>query len=126
MTNPLTTKGNRLMKIKAEITKLNAKVKELKAQQTELEQTILDRMDDDGMEQFATATTTFFPSESEQVRVADKAAFLDYVFANQAYHLLTSHVAQQPSREERDLEGAIPGIEFIPKRVLNTRARSSK
>jgi len=114
------------MKLRAKKSELEGTVKEqvadLKEQMSMIEAWIKQQADTLGVTSFKTEHGTAYVTKTDFANVADWDAILDYIKANDAYHLLERRVNKAAVREIIDDTGdIIPGVNFASKLGVNIR-----
>lgn len=97
-----------------------------KANMERIEAYLLQRMEEDGVSSFKTPYGTAFATESEFASVADWMEVVEYVKAQDAFHLLEKRVSKTAIRTWMNEGNALPpGVNWTVKRDVNIRKPSN-
>lgn len=112
--------------LRAEKERINNEAKEtiktIDDQMKKLEAWLQNKMNDDGVNSFATDSGTAYKSTVEQASVTDMDAFLDYVRNNDAYHLLEKRVSKTGVRALLDEGQPLPdGVNWYTSAAIHIR-----
>lgn len=115
-----------------EIWELREKKKDLEAKaaviETEIkamEEKLMERMENDGVDKCTGKKATVSISSSIVGNVTDWDTLWAYVYKNKAGHLLQKRLSDASVRELFELKGKVPGVEPFTKKRLNVRTLSS-
>lgn len=110
-----------MFKIREEIRKYEAKIKELEKQKSGIELLLLKQMDEQGMTRAAGAKASVTVSESVKPSVEDWDLFYKYIHRMKLYHLLERRPSVAGCRELFEKRGKIPGVVPFVQRQLQMR-----
>lgn len=102
---------------------LNKQIAALKSQRDALEEQILDRMDNDKVDQLRGSKATASLSEQKVANVEDWDKVWNWIFRHKASHMVQRRIADAAFREFIDSNPkGIPGISPFTKRGINLRS----
>lgn len=113
-----------MFKLREEIRKHEAKIKELTDQKSEIELLLLKQMDEQGLERAAGAKASVTVSESIKPSVEDWDLFYKYIHRMKMYHLLERRPSVSGCRELFEKRGKIPGV--VPFKQRQVQMRTNK
>jgi hypothetical protein len=100
----------------------DAKVEKLDSVLDQIESALLKTFEQSGMDSVKTEFGTAYTSTRTSSSIADPDAFMSYVLANEAWHLLEKRVSktgvEQYKAEHDDVP---PGVNYRSERVVNIR-----
>ena len=101
--------------------RLEAQVKETSLKIEELETTLMERLEKEGLEKAAGSKASVSIGTSVVADVQDWDAFWVYILKNKYTHLLQRRVSEPAYRELLDAGKKVPGVQPFTKRKLNIR-----
>ena len=107
-----------LTKLKTKKTKLEAQLKEIKAEIAELDAGIIIDLDASELVKSASGSATVSIRESTKPKVEDWDKFYAYIYRNKYGHLLDRRPSVLGCRELFETKGKIPGVSPIVVRTL--------
>ena len=126
--DPVPTIGDqidRLYELREEIRALTKKADELKAEKAKLEASLIEQMEDQGVDRISGTLATVSIGESDVPQVEDWDKFHKFIRRNNAFYLLESRAAAAPYRELIASRGKrpVPGVVTFTKCTLGLRKR---
>ncbi|NIT13212.1 MAG: hypothetical protein GTN99_02910 [Candidatus Dadabacteria bacterium] len=118
-------KIDRLQNLRSQRKEAEQTVNDFKAQERELEVSIMRDMNDAHIERAAGSEASVTYNKNVVPRVTDWDAFHSFVYDERAFHLLERRASAAAYREELEVrEGeAIPGVEPFTRETLSLRGR---
>ncbi len=116
----LITRSKNLRNEATEYTKL---ADEAKRQREEIDQLIIEKLEEQGVDSTRTDVATVSISVTNHPNVEDWDAFAEYVVENNAVYLLQRRVSSKAVEELVAGGEAVPGVTFFEKKSLNLRSR---
>ena len=118
-------KIDRLQNLRSQRKEAEQTVNDFKAQERELEVSIMRDMNDSNIERAAGSEASVTYNKSIVPRITDWDSFYAFIYDNRAFHLLERRAASAAYREELEArEGeAIPGVEPFTRESLSLRGR---
>jgi len=102
---------------------LEASVKDLDGQLSDLESTLMEQMAEQGVDKMSGAMATVSISTNTVAQVEDWESFLTYIYKKKYGHLLQRRVSDPAYRELLEQGVAVPGVSPFSKQRLNLRVR---
>jgi hypothetical protein len=102
---------------------LEASVKDLDGQLSDLESTLMEQMAEQGVDKMSGAMATVSISTNTVAQVEDWESFLAYIYKKKYGHLLQRRVSDPAYRELLEQGVAVPGVSPFSKQRLNLRVR---
>jgi hypothetical protein len=111
-----------LIEVKNQLADLAKRERELKQRKTELEEELMLKLDELGVDQIRTDLATISVSEQVVPTVVDWDAFYKFMLENQAPYMMERRASASAFREYLELhEAPPPGVEAFVKRSISTR-----
>lgn len=110
-----------MFKLREEVRKHEAKIKDLTEQRQKIEVELLQQMDEQGMTRAAGAKASVTVSESVKPSVEDWDMFYAYIHRMKMYHLLERRPSVTGCRELFEKRGKIPGVVPFTQRQIQMR-----
>lgn len=109
-----------------EIDKVQAKLKVLTTERSDLHSKLLEQMDAIGTETVKTKKTMISVSETTRVSIKDAEAAFAFILRNKALHLFERRISVNAYKELKEAKGgkALPGLSEFVQRRLNVRTVS--
>lgn len=101
---------------------LETSIKEIEARLAELEVSLMEGMDANGLAKMTGRKASVFITESVSAQVEDWDLFLAYIYRNKFGHLLHRRVSDPAYRELLEQGKKLPGTRPFTKRRINLRA----
>jgi flagellar biosynthesis chaperone FliJ len=114
-----------LTRANAEISKLEAQLKDLKSERDEYQRQIMNLLDEQGIRSAAIGNKTAVILEATVPHVTDWAAFYAYVLEQGAPELLERRPSAAEYRSLREQGRDVPGTEPFVRRTLSFRTNAS-
>ena len=118
------SKIDAMFKIREKIRVLEGEIKELTAEKDEIEATLLEQMDAEGITKSSGGKASVTVSENIKPSVEDWDAFYKYIHRMKMYHLLERRPSVTGCRELFEKRGKIPGVVPFVKRQITMRSLS--
>jgi len=114
-----------LFQTREEIRALNKQIDELKNRKAEIEGSLMDALDAQGIDKSSGAVATASISSTVVPQVEDWDKFYRFIQRNKAMYLLERRPAAAPYREllEQRQGRVVPGVVSFAKRTINLRKR---
>lgn len=114
----LTKAIDKVFSLRTKKAEIEAAVKDLEGQISDLESEILETLQSSGLEKTATKKGTVSVSTSTVAQVTDWDSFLAYIYKNKYGHLLQRRVSDPAWRELQEQGKKVPGTApFVKKRL---------
>jgi hypothetical protein len=117
---------DRLWALREQIRELAKETKELEGQYTDLEETVIARIESEGTDRSSGLKAMATIKIEEVPKIEDADSFWTYVFRNKARHLLQNRVSAPAWRDEVAARKgkALPGVGSFEKKKLSLSTRS--
>ena len=118
---------NSLYETREGLREIGKQEKTLKDTYHDLEQTLLEKLDEQGTSASRSDKASVSITEQEIAQLEDFDAFIDYIAENQAWHLLQRRLASRATLEElqqltdEDPNAELPGVRCLTQRKLGLR-----
>jgi hypothetical protein len=113
-----------MFKLREEIRKHEAEIKEITAKKDALEAELLEQMDKENVTKSTGGKASVTVSENIKPSVEDWDSFYKYISKTKQFHLLERRPSVTGCRELFEKRGKIPGVVPFTKRVLTMRSLS--
>lgn len=100
---------------------LSEEDKKLSAEYSNLEKSLLELMDAEGIGKCTGKKATASISESIQFNITDWDSFTEFMRKKKWFHLVQRRISAPSVREIFEKQGAVPGLEPFSKREINLR-----
>lgn len=112
---------NQLERIRGAITSIEAKLKKLKEKRDDMQWTVMDRMEREGIERTGTETSNVFISTEFVPTVQDWDKLLTWIKESDNWYIFQRRISATAWRELCKTEGQVPGVEPFEQKKLNMR-----
>lgn len=103
--------------------KLDEQVKILEAEYSALSQTLIERLQQEGMDKASGKSATISLSNVVVANITDYDALTKYVKRTGYFHLFQRRISDPAFRELLETKGSVPGLEPFTKVKLNHRSK---
>jgi len=112
---------NQLERIRGAITSIEAKLKKLKEKRDDMQWTVMNRMEREGIERTGTETSNVFISTEFVPTVQDWDKLLTWIKETDNWYIFQRRISATAWRELCKTEDKIPGVEPFEQKKLNMR-----